>query len=127
MKRNRRIKILATLGPSSNTEEMIEKLNIAGADAFRINMSHTSHEMLVELYNAIRNVEAKTNHPIGILVDLQGPKLRVDAFKNGKEELKIGQTFKLDNNPEAGDNTRVYLPHPEILSSVEVGHKLEDL
>ena len=124
MKRNRRIKILATLGPSSNTEEMIEKLSNAGADAFRINMSHTSHEMLAELYNAIRNVEAKINHPIGILVDLQGPKLRVDMFKNGKEELKIGQTFKLDDNPEAGDNSRVYLPHPEILISVEVGHKL---
>ncbi len=124
MKRNRRIKILATLGPASDTEEMIEKLFMAGADAFRINMSHSSHEKLLQLYTAIRNVEAKQNHPIGILIDLQGPKLRIDAFKDDKVELKKGQNFILDNDPTPGDNTRVFLPHPEILGSVEIGHKL---
>lgn len=124
MKRNRRIKILATLGPASDSEEMIEKLTIAGADAFRINMSHSSHDKLLELYTAIRNVEAKIGNPIGVLVDLQGPKLRVDAFANGKEELKKGQTFILDGDSTPGDSTRVYLPHPEILGSVEAGHKL---
>lgn len=124
MKRNRRIKILATLGPASDTEDMIEKLAIAGADAFRINMSHTSHDKLLELYTSIRNVETKIGNPIGVLVDLQGPKLRVDAFANGKEDLKKGQTFQLDGDSTPGDATRVYLPHPEILSSVEAGHKL---
>jgi pyruvate kinase len=124
MKRNRKVKILATLGPASNNEAMIEKLHQAGADLFRINMSHASHDGMRSLISMIRAVEARSGRPIGILADLQGPKLRVGKFANGPVELTPGQTFTLDNRDEPGDATRVYLPHPEILEAVKPGHRL---
>jgi pyruvate kinase len=124
MRRSRKVKILATIGPASSSEEMLKKLFEAGADVFRINMSHTDHEMMRTLVGRIRAVEEAVGRPIGILADLQGPKLRVGKFANGKETLSVGQTFTLDDNPEPGTSTRVYLPHPEILSSVEAGHRL---
>lgn len=124
MKRGRKVKILATLGPASNTKEMIFKLYEAGADVFRINMSHSSHDMMRELVKTIRSVEADVGRPIGILADLQGPKLRVGVFKDTKVTLKPGQTFTLDDNPAEGDETRVHLPHPEILEAVQPGHRL---
>ncbi|KHJ55940.1 pyruvate kinase [Aureimonas altamirensis] len=124
MKRNRRVKILATLGPASSEETVIRKLFEAGADVFRINMSHTSHDMMRELVVRLRNVEKAVGRPIGILADLQGPKLRVGTFVGDKAELVVGQTFTLDDDPTPGDTTRVYLPHPEILEAVQVGHRL---
>jgi pyruvate kinase len=124
MKRNRKVKILATLGPASSEEDMIEKLHRAGADVFRINMSHASHDLMRTLVGRIRAVEARSGRPIGILADLQGPKLRVGKFANGPTELTVGQTFTLDNRDEPGDNTRVYLPHPEILQAVKPGDRL---
>ncbi len=124
MRRSRKVKILATLGPASSNEEMIRKLYEAGADLFRINMSHSSHEVMRSLVGRIRAVEEQVGRPIGILGDLQGPKLRVGTFANGKETLEIGQTFTLDDNPEPGSKFRVFLPHPEILKSVEKGHRL---
>ncbi|MDF1633736.1 pyruvate kinase [Mycoplana sp. MJR14] len=124
MKRNRRVKILATLGPASAEEEMIQKLHEAGADLFRINMSHASHDLMRTLISRIRAVEARCGRPIGILADLQGPKLRVGKFKDGKVDLTPGQTFTLDDRDEPGDATRVFLPHPEILEAVKPGHRL---
>jgi pyruvate kinase len=124
MRRNRKVKILATLGPASSDEQMIQKLHEAGADLFRINMSHASHDVMRSLISRIRAVEARCGRPIGILADLQGPKLRVGKFAKGSEELKPGQTFTLDNKDEPGDNNRVYLPHPEILEAVKPGHRL---
>lgn len=124
MRRNRKVKILATLGPASSDEQMIQKLHEAGADLFRINMSHASHDVMRSLISRIRAVEARCGRPIGILADLQGPKLRVGKFANGSEELKPGQTFTLDNRDEPGDNNRVFLPHPEILEAVKPGHRL---
>jgi pyruvate kinase len=103
---------------------MIQKLFEAGADVFRINMSHTDHETMRALVARIRAVEGKVGRPIGILADLQGPKLRVGKFAKGKAELKIGQSFTLDDNPEPGDETRVFLPHPEILQSIEPSDRL---
>jgi pyruvate kinase len=104
VKRGRKVKILATLGPSSSTEEMIAKLHNAGADVFRINMSHASHDLMRDLVKRIRAVEKSIGRPIGILADLQGPKLRVGTFANGSVELEPGQTFTLDSNEEPGDN-----------------------
>ena len=124
MRRNRKVKILATIGPASSEEAMIRKLFEAGADVFRINMSHSSHELMRELVRRIRAVEIAVKRPIGILCDLQGPKLRVGKFENVKAELIAGQSFTLDDNPAPGDNTRVHLPHPEILQSVRPGHRL---
>ncbi|MBB4121522.1 pyruvate kinase [Martelella radicis] len=124
MRRNRKVKILATLGPASSEEEQIQKLHEAGADLFRINMSHASHDLMRTLIKRIRNVEARIGRPIGILCDLQGPKLRVGKFLDGKVELEIGQTFTLDDKDEPGNEKRVFLPHPEILQSVQPGHRL---
>ncbi|MEI2384956.1 pyruvate kinase [Breoghania sp. JC706] len=124
MKRNRRVKILATLGPSSSDQAMIEKLFKAGADVFRINMSHTDHALLKTLVERIRAVEAAVERPIGILADLQGPKLRVGTFADKSVVLKEGATFTLDGKDEPGTDKRVRLPHPEILSELEPGHRL---
>jgi pyruvate kinase len=124
MKRNRRVKILATLGPSSSDPAIIEKLHRAGADVFRINMSHTDHARLNALVEMIRGVEEKVGRPIGILADLQGPKLRVGTFADDSAMLENGASFTLDSDPAAGDVTRVHLPHREILEALEPGHRL---
>src|SRR5262245_65785179 len=103
MRRLRRTKVVATLGPASGNKEMITRLFEAGADVFRINMSHTSHDRMRELVGAIRSVEKSHNRPIGILVDLQGPKLRVGAFANGPAMLDTGATCGLDADAAPGD------------------------
>src|ERR1700686_5044059 len=114
MRRKRRTKIVATLGPASSSRETIAALFAAGADIFRINMSHPSHERMRELMRTIRDVEAANGRPIGVLVDLQGPKLRVGTFKEDAVLLRKGAEFVLDADPAPGDETRVHLPHPEI-------------
>ncbi|MHA1165723.1 MAG: pyruvate kinase [Alphaproteobacteria bacterium] len=124
MKRNRRVKIIATLGPSSSDPDTIRRLFEAGADVFRINMSHASPEKATELHRIIRKIEADAGRPIGILVDLQGPKLRVGEFARDSAELKEGSTFHFDTNEDSGSALRVYLPHPEIFEAVEPGHAL---
>jgi pyruvate kinase len=124
MRRLRRAKIVATLGPASSNAAMIGRLFAAGADVFRINMSHTSQDRMRELVGMIRAVEQETGRPIGILVDLQGPKLRLGTFAGGSVQVKNGDVFVLDSDPAAGDVSRAYLPHPEIFAGVEVGHSL---
>jgi len=120
MRRNRKVKILATLGPSSSDEATIARLFRAGADVFRINMSHTDHPRLRDLVARIRAVEADSGRPIGILADLQGPKLRVGRFGE-PVTLTRGQSFTLDSRDEPGSAARVHLPHPEIFAALEPG------
>ncbi len=122
MRRHRRTKIVVTLGPSSSDRAMIARLFAAGADVFRINMSHTAHDKMRDLIAVIRSVEKEYERPIGILVDLQGPKLRVGTFLEDKVQLTQGASFVLDSDPKPGDQTRVHLPHPEILETLEPGH-----
>lgn len=124
MKRNRNVKIVATLGPASSTYEMIMALHKAGADVFRLNMSHGTHDDIAARHAIIRQVEADVGSPIGILADLQGPKLRVGTFANGAEDLVAGQMFRLDLDPAEGDATRVQLPHKEIFDALEPGAAL---
>ena len=120
MRRLRRTKIVATLGPASSSPEMIGKLFAAGADVFRINMSHTSPDRMRELVAMIRGVERDTDRPIAILVDLQGPKLRLGTFQGGSANVKIGDTFVLDSDPAAGDATRAFLQrhNPHALHAI---------
>jgi pyruvate kinase len=118
----RKTKVLATLGPASKDDDMVARLFEAGADIFRINMSHSSHEVLRSRVAQLRALEARFGRPIGILADLQGPKLRVGVFKDDAAMLVAGQRFVLDSDPTPGDATRVQLPHPEILGPLEVGH-----
>ncbi|AWN54445.1 pyruvate kinase [Methylobacterium sp. 17Sr1-1] len=122
MKRARRTKIVATLGPASEDPAVIEALFAAGADVFRINMSHLPRERLSERVATIRGIEQKLKRPIAVLVDLQGPKLRVGRFAADAAMIENGQSFVLDDDPTPGDATRVHLPHPEILSALEPGH-----
>jgi len=118
MKRNRKAKILATLGPNSSSSEIIENIFTAGCDVFRLNFSHGSVETHRKNLENIRNLEKKYNHATCILADLQGPKLRVGEFKNLQEELKQGQKFILDLNSEEGDNQRVNFPHADIYDNL---------
>jgi len=122
--RGRKIKILATLGPASRSPEMIEKLVRAGADAFRVNMSHGDHETHAQTIASIRAVEKEIHRPIAVLCDLQGPKLRVGQFKDGKAVIRHSGHFTLDRNPEPGDETRVCLPHPELFGILRKGQRL---
>jgi len=118
-------KQVATLGPASSNREMIEKLFLAGADVFRLNFSHGDQKQKKELLDIIRGVEEKYSHPIAALGDLQGPKLRVGEFSSKTGEmLEAGQDFRFDLDEAKGDNTRVQLPHPEIIAASEVGHTL---
>ncbi|WP_323786005.1 pyruvate kinase [Thalassovita sp.] len=121
MRRFRNVKIVATLGPASNDYAMIRKLHEAGADVFRLNMSHGSHDEIRERHAMIRQVESDLDNPIGILADLQGPKLRVGVFAKNEEILENGASFRLDLDPAPGDVNRVCLPHPEIFAALEVG------
>lgn len=124
MKRDRKVKILATLGPATSSPTAISELFDAGADVFRINMSHTAHEDLKRLVDEIRAVETEKQRPIGILVDLQGPKLRIGNIADGPIKLSPGDIFTFDRDETPGDGTRAYLPHPEIFSAIETGHDL---
>ena len=124
MRRNRSVKVIATLGPASSTSEIIEKLFLAGADVFRINMSHATHKVLEDLHSAIRAIETKIDRPIAILVDLQGPKLRIGAFAEREVRIDAGNTFILDRDPSPGNSQRVELPHPEIFAAARVGDNL---
>jgi pyruvate kinase len=122
--RGRKIKILATLGPASCSPEKIGELLQAGADAFRVNMSHADHATHAETIANIRAVEKAFGRPVAILCDLQGPKLRVGQFKGGKALLKHAAHFTFDRNPEPGDDKRVCLPHPELFGILEPGQRL---
>ena len=122
--RSRKVRVLATLGPASNSAEMIGKLFEAGADAFRVNMSHGDQASKVAVIQAIRSLEKKYGRPTTILADLQGPKLRVGRFADGKVELVTGEMFRLDRDPMPGDARRVELPHKEIFQAIEIGARL---
>jgi len=124
MKRNRNVKIVATLGPASDTYEMIKTLFEEGVDVFRLNMSHGTHDEMRDRYQMIRDIERDMDRPACVLADLQGPKLRCGVFKNGKETLEIGAKFRFDLDEAEGDVNRVCLPHEEIFAALEVGSTL---
>ena len=124
MRRNRSAKIVATLGPSSSTKERIRELADAGVDVFRFNFSHGSHDDHAERFRVVREVEAERGRPIGLIMDLQGPKLRVGRFAEGRVQLARGDRFRLDLDPAPGDRQRACLPHPEIFRVLRPGQDL---
>lgn len=119
--RPRQTKIVATLGPASNSAEMIRKLYVAGVDMFRLNFSHGTHEDHAARMKIIRDLESEFGRPIGVLADLQGPKNRIGKFKDGKIEVTAGQVIRFDLDETPGDATRVNLPHPEVIAAMHVG------
>ena len=124
MKRDRRAKIVATLGPASSTPEQIEALFRAGVDVFRLNFSHGTQDDHAERYRIIRDLEKKLSHPISILQDLQGPKIRVGALQSGEVELIPGETVSFILGDEVNDNLSIPLPHPPIFDAIAPGHHL---
>jgi pyruvate kinase len=124
MRRDAATRIIATLGPSSSTVETIAALSAAGANVFRLNFSHGNHEDHQARYEAIREVEQRTGRMIGVLADLQGPKLRIATFAEGKVTLTAGRPFRLELDTAPGDATRVGMPHPEIFAALAQGQDL---
>jgi pyruvate kinase len=124
LRRRRRTKIIATLGPASSSPDVLTRLFQAGADVFRLNFSHGTHEDHAARFAQIRALEEQFDRPIGILADVQGPKLRVGRFGGGRVHLQTGQPFQLDLNPTPGDARRVNLPHPEIIEAASIGATL---
>ena len=124
MRRQRKAKIIATLGPASSKPEILEKIVKSGVDVFRLNFSHGEHAEHLARFEAIRAVEEKLGRPIGILMDLQGPKIRVGTFADEKVELEAGDTFTFDMDKTPGTNKRVSLPHPEVYAALKPGANL---
>jgi pyruvate kinase len=121
MFRSRRARIVATLGPASRDPAIVRKLALAGADVFRVNFSHGSHEDHAATIAAVRAAEAAIGRPLAVLADLQGPKIRLGEFKDGKVTLKPGQTFRFDRDPTPGDSSRVYIPLKEVFRTLAPG------
>jgi pyruvate kinase len=124
MRRYRKAKIIATLGPASSSEAAITALFEAGVDVFRLNFSHGDKAGHQERYDIIRSLEERFNRPVGILLDLQGPKLRVGKFEGDSVDLTAGQQFRLDLDETLGDAARAPLIHPEIFEALEPGTNL---
>ncbi|HXL98524.1 MAG TPA: pyruvate kinase, partial [Rhizomicrobium sp.] len=124
MKRGRKTKIVATLGPASSSPEQLKALFAAGADVFRINMSHTSHERLAELHAAVRALEEQQGRPIAILVDLQGPKIRVGSLLGGHLALKVGDRIRLVREAVSTETMVLPIPHTEVFAALKQKHCL---
>ncbi|MBN36327.1 MAG: pyruvate kinase [Rhodospirillaceae bacterium] len=124
MRRDRQAKIVATLGPATSSPEAITELFEAGVDVFRLNMSHGDADDHRARYNFLRELEVAKGRPVGILADLQGPKLRIGQFVEGEVQLERGQSFHLDMDETPGDTTRIGMPHPEIFATVKPGHQI---
>ncbi len=124
MRRKRHTKVVATIGPASADADAIATLYEAGADVFRLNFSHGTHDDHARAIGVIRELERKGGRPIGVLMDLQGPKLRVGPFTDGSVQLQIGATFRLDMSDRPGDSGRVFLPHPEVFAAISAGQPL---
>ena len=124
MRRRRKTKILATLGPASNTRAMMRALFDAGVDVFRINMSHTSHEMLKQMVGDLRSLSEEVGRPIGVLCDLQGPKIRLGRLNGGPRMLKEGERIKLILGETSNTPDELPIPHPEIFQAIKQKHAL---
>lgn len=124
MKRSRQTKIVATLGPSSSSKKILVDLFKAGVDVFRLNFSHGTHDDHRQRVEQLRGIEKEYNRPIGILADMQGPKFRIGEFAENSVTLKKGQTFRFDSDKTPGDSSRVYLPHPEVISTLTKGAEI---
>jgi pyruvate kinase len=124
MHRNRRAKIVATVGPASASPDMLKALFLAGVDTFRMNFSHGVQDEHAKVHAAIRALESEVGRPIGILQDLQGPKIRVGTIRDGKITVAAGETIRFVRSGSDGDKTSIPLPHPEIFAAIAPGHEL---
>ncbi len=123
-RRHRQTKIVATVGPASSSADMLRRLMLAGVDVFRLNFSHGTQENHGEVLARIRALEVEYDRPIGVIADLQGPKLRIGSFAEGAIGLRAGRVIRFDLDPAPGNEERVCLPHPEVISAMKVGSTL---
>ncbi len=124
MRRNRRAKIVATLGPASSDAATIRRLFEAGVDVFRLNFSHGSKEDHARRYEIIRGIERDLGRPIAVLQDLQGPKIRIGTLAGGKAMLQNGTVVRFDSDKQPGDQARLPLLHPEVYQAIAPGHQV---
>src|SRR6201998_2536561 len=124
MIRHRRAKIVATVGPASASPEMLKALFLAGVDTFRLNFSHGTQDGHARVHAAIRSLEREIQRPIGILMDLQGPKIRIGKLRDGKIDVEPGQSIRFTRTGKEGDASAIPLPHPEIFAAMAPGHDL---
>jgi pyruvate kinase len=124
MRRHRRAKIVATVGPASSSPEMLKALFLAGVDTFRLNFSHGTQDDHARVHAAIRKLEQDVDRPIGVLIDLQGPKIRVGTLSGGKITVQQDETIRFILSGSDGDKTSIPLPHREIFAAVAPGHDL---
>jgi pyruvate kinase len=124
MRRHRRAKIVATVGPASAAPDMLKRLFLAGVDTFRLNFSHGTHDDHAKVHSAIRALESEVGRPIGILQDLQGPKIRIGTVRDGKITVAAGDVIRFVRSGADGDKNALPLPHPEIFAAVLPGHHL---
>src|SRR5499433_2913002 len=124
MRRRRRAKIVATVGPASASPEMLKALFLAGVDTFRLNFSHGTHHDHGKVHAAIRALERDTQRPIGILMDLQGPKLRIGTLRDKKINVRSGESIRFVLSGSEGDRSAIPLSHPEIFAALTPGHDL---
>ncbi|MGH6878197.1 MAG: pyruvate kinase, partial [Rhizomicrobium sp.] len=124
MRRTRKTKIVATLGPASSSPGQMKALFEAGVDVFRINMSHTPHRLLAKLHGRVRALERDEGRPIGILADLQGPKIRLGQLAGGVQELKTGTRVGLLLDSSSSGPETIPVPHPEIFAALRQGDGL---
>lgn len=122
VRRTRQTKIVATIGPATASTERLRQLFLAGADVLRLNFSHGTQDDHGQVLSRIRALETELDRPIGVIADLQGPKLRIGTFEEDAIELSPGMRLRLDLDPAPGDASRVHLPHPEIIGALEAGH-----
>src|SRR5215831_3328277 len=124
MRRHRRAKIVATVGPASSSPEMLKALFLAGVDIFRLNFSHGTHEDHAKVHAAIRALERDTQRPIGILMDLQGPKLRIGTLRDKTINVRSGESIRFVLSGSEGDRSAIPLAHPEIFAALTPDHDL---
>jgi pyruvate kinase len=122
--RRRRAKIVATVGPASASAQMLEALFLAGVDTFRLNFSHGTHDDHAQVHAAIRALERDTHRPVGILVDLQGPKIRIGTLRDGKIDLRSGESVRFVRSGSEGGRSAIPLAHPEVFAAITPGHDL---
>src|SRR5215831_11097249 len=122
--RGRLAKIVATVGPASASPEMLKALFLAGVDTFRLNFSHGTHKDHASVHAAIRALEQDMRRPIGVLMDLQGPKIRVGTLRDKTITVRSGETIRFVRSGSEGDGVEIPLPHPEIFAALAPGHDL---
>ena len=119
----RRTKIVATLGPATDRDNNLEKILRAGANVVRLNFSHGTAADHIERAKQVRKLAERLGKEVAILGDLQGPKIRVSSFKDGKVQLNLGQRFILDMNwpKDAGTDECVGCDYPDLAKDVKAG------